>query len=121
MDAAKAPTMEPEVGRGGRREPVLNLPQARSGRFASPRVHLFVPSSGWGGRRRRELLLGAGMVAVLFHVAMVAAIVEAPGLVPAFLRSPPPKPPPPPPEAELVMVKQDTPTVGGTPPPQQAQ
>jgi protein TonB len=103
---------------GVRQEPALDLELARTGRFAAPRVRLFVPSAGWGGRRRRELLLGAGLVAVLFHVAMVAAIVEAPALVPAFLRTPPPKEPPPPPEAELVMVKQDTPTVGGTPPPQ---
>ncbi len=99
---------------------MLDLPRARTGRFASARVRLFVPSSGWGGRRRREMLLAAAGIAVLFHVAMVGAIVEAPGLMPAFLRTPPPKPPPPPPEAELVMVKQDTPTVGGTPPPQKS-
>ena len=98
-------------------EPVLDLPRARSGRFSAPRVRLFVPSSGWGGRRRREMLLGAAGVAVLLHLATVAAIVGAPSLIPA-LRTPPPHSPPPPPEAELVMVKQDTPTVGGTPPPQ---
>lgn len=113
--------LSPRLDRVGservRSDPVLDLPKARAGRFASPRVRLFVPSSGWGGRRRREMLAAAGIVAVLFHVAMVGAIVEAPGLIPAFLRSPPPKPPPPPPEAELVMVKQDTPTVGGSPPP----
>jgi len=101
-------------------EPMLDLPKARSGRFSPPRVHLFVPSSGWGGRRRREMLLGAAGIAVLFHVVMVGMIVEAPGLMPAFMRSAPPPPPPPPPEAELVMVKQDTPTVGGTPPPVKA-
>ena len=103
-----------------RREPALDLQGAGIGRAGAARVRLFVPSAGWGGRRRREMLLGAGMIAVLFHLAMVAALVEAPRLMPAFLRSPPPKPPPPPPEAELVMVKQDTPTVGGTPPPKQA-
>ena len=103
-----------------RQEPAPGLQLARAGRFATPRVRLFVPSAGWGGRRRRELLLGAALVAVLFHVAIVAVLVEAPGLMPAFLRAPPPKEPPPPPEAELVMVKQDTPTVGGTPPPQKA-
>ena len=116
------PAGEGETGRErtGRREPRVELPASRAGRFAQARVRLFVPSSGWSGRRRREMLLAAGMVAVLFHAGMVAAIVEAPGLMPAFLRSPPPKEPPPPPEAELVMVKQDTPTVGGTPPPQKA-
>ncbi len=106
-----------QVLRHDRAEPVLDLPQARSGRFAAPRVRLFVPSSGWGGRRRREMLLGAAGIAVLLHLATVAAIVEAPALIPS-LRTPPPRSPPPPPEAELVMVKQDTPTVGGTPPPQ---
>jgi periplasmic protein TonB len=104
--------------RAVRQEPVLDLQQARTGRFATRRVRLFVPSSGWGGRRRREFLLLAAGAAVLFHVAVVSALVEAPGLIPAFLRTPPPREPPPPPEAELVMVKQDTPTVGGTPPPQ---
>ncbi len=99
-----------------RAEPALDLPMARGGRFAPPRVRLFVPSSGWGGRRRREMLLGAAAVAVLLHLATVAAILEAPALIPA-LRTPPPRPPPPPPEAELMMVKQDTPTVGGAPPP----
>ncbi len=83
------------------------------------RTRLFVPSPAWGGRRRRELLLGAAAIAVLFHAAMVGAIVEAPRYLPAFLRAPPSKPPPPPPDAELVMVKQDTPTVGGAPPPKQ--
>lgn len=82
-----------------------------------PRVRLFVPSAAWGGRRRRELLAGAAAIAVLAHLATVAAILEAPRLLPGLLGAPPPKPPPPPPEAELVMVKQDTPTVGGTPPP----
>ena len=105
--------------RDRRQEPRVDLPGARPGWSSGPRARLFVPSASWGGRRRRELLLGAGLVAVLFHLAMVGAIVEAPGLMPAFLRAPPPKPPPPPPEAELVMVKEDTPTVGGTPPPQQ--
>ncbi|WP_171033886.1 energy transducer TonB [Lichenicoccus roseus] len=84
------------------------------------RVRLFVPSAAWGGRRRREMLAGAGAIAVLFHVMMVGAIVEAPALIPRALRGAPPPPPPPPPEADIVMVKQDTPTVGGTPPPQKA-
>ena len=87
---------------------------------ARERVRLFVPSAAWGGRRRREMLAGAAVIAVLFHVMMVGAIVEAPGLLPRFMRPAPPVPPPPPPEAEIEMVKQDTPTVGGTPPPQKA-
>jgi protein TonB len=103
--------------RVARKEPLLDLSAVRAGRVGASRVRLFVPSSGWGGRHRREMLLGAGMVAVLFHLAMVAAVVEVPRLMPAFMRAPPPQPPPPPPEAELEMVKQDTPTVGGSPPP----
>nr|WP_321985545.1 energy transducer TonB [uncultured Lichenicoccus sp.] len=109
------PVSKPEVARI---EPVMAAPRAPSiaGR---ERVRLFVPSAAWGGRRRREMLTGAAVIATLFHVMMVGAIVEAPGLLPRFMRPAPPVPPPPP-EAEIVMVKQDTPTVGGTPPPQKA-
>ena len=119
---AKGPPLEANPGFGFSRlslervpgqSPDLEGPRSRP--FGITRTRLFVPSPAWGGRRRREVLLGAAAVAVLFHVVMVAAIVEAPRYLPAFLRAPPPKPPPP--EAELVMVKQDTPTVGGAPPP----
>ena len=104
----RRPRQEPVVAPSG-----APRPGASGGYRAAPRVRLFVPSAGWGGRGRRELLLGAGGLAVLFHLAMLGAIVEAPALLPGFLRTPPLHPPPPPPEAELVMVKQDTPTVGG--------
>ena len=100
------------------REAAVVMPRIVSGatglRPDAARVRLFVPSPAWGGRRRRELLLAAAAAAVLFHLAMVGAIVEVPGMLPV-LRAPPPAPPPP--EAEVVMVKQDTPTVGGAAPP----
>ena len=109
----------PATGNGVQRvDPVLAPPVGTGP--GHERVRLFVPSAAWGGRHRREMLAGAGVIAVLFHVMMVGAIVEAPGLMPRFLQPTPPAPPPPPPEAELVMVKQDTPTVGGTPPSQKA-
>ncbi|MGI4747887.1 MAG: energy transducer TonB [Janthinobacterium lividum] len=74
---------------------------------AQARVRLFVPSHAWGGRRRREILFAAAAIAVLFHVLLTVAILEAPHLWPA-----PPIPlsvPPPsasdPPTIEMLMDK----------------
>lgn len=53
---------------------------------APTRMRLFVPSKAWGGRRRREILFGAAIIAVLFHVLLTIGILEAPRL----WRHPPP-------------------------------
>lgn|GEM_PF-1265462 len=84
-----------------------------AGRLEGPRIRLFTPSARWGGRGRRELLLTAAIAAILAHLAVFGAVVEAPRLLPHPAH---PAPPPPPPEAQIVMVKENTPTVGGTPP-----
>ncbi len=68
-----------------------------------PRVRLFVPSRGWGGRRRRELLLAAGAIAVVFHLALVGLILEAPRLWPAPPLKPPAAGPGDPPTIDMVM------------------
>lgn len=60
-----------------------------------------MPSRAWGGRRRREILFGAAAIAVLFHVLLTAAIVEAPHLWPA----------PPPPPAAAAANQEDPPTI----------
>lgn len=83
-----------------------------AGRLDGPRIRLFTPSPRWGASRRRELLLSAVLAAIVAHLGVAGAVLEAPRLMP-HARHPPP---PPPPEAEIVMVKRDTPTVGGTPP-----
>ncbi len=70
---------------------------------AAPRVRLFVPSRGWGGRHRRRILVAAGVIAVLLHVLATVAVLEAPHLLPNFLA---PAPPPPPPRAQT-----DPPTI----------
>ena len=68
-----------------------------------PRVRLFVPSRGWGGRRRRELLLAAGAIAVVFHVVLVGVILEAPRLWPVPPPTLPPASPQDPPTIDMVM------------------
>ena len=79
-----------------------------------PRVRLFVPSRGWGGRRRRELLLAAGAIAVVFHLALVALILEAPRLWPVPPLQPPPAGPSDPPTIDMVM--DDAKYAGGSKP-----
>lgn len=92
---------------------------------AQARVRLFVPSRAWGGRRRRELLFAAAGLAVLFHVLLTVAILEAPHLWPAPatpLAVPPPSASDPP-TIEMLMDKnryaggsQATPPASPTPP-----
>ena len=62
--------------------PPLRRASAASGGAVQRRVRLFVPSRAWGGGRRREILAAAGTIAVLFHVLLAAAILEAPRLWP---------------------------------------
>ena len=51
-----------------------------------------MPSAAWGGRRRREILFAAAFIAVLAHVLLTLAILEAPRLWPARFAPPPPPP-----------------------------
>ena len=85
-----------------------------------PRARLFVPSAAWGGRRRREILFGAAFVAVLSHILLTVAIVEAPRLWPAHFAPPPPPPSAAdqPPTIEMLMDKNRY--VGGSNPTQAA-
>ena len=83
------------------------------GAAPAPRVRLFVPSRGWGGRRRREILLAAAVVAVLAHVLLAIAILEAPRLWPSARPMPPPLGTEPP---TIEMVTDDNKYAGGSPP-----
>ena len=66
------------------------------------RARLFVPSRAWGGRRRREILFGAAAIAVVFHVLLTIAILEAPRLWPVPAHPVPPAEQQEPPTIEMV-------------------
>lgn len=76
------------------------------------RARLFVPSRAWGGRRRREILFGAAAIAVLFHVLLTIAILEAPRVWPSH-RMPMAAPPDPP---TIEMVTDQNKYTGGSKP-----
>lgn len=93
---------------------------------AQPRARLFVPSRAWGGRRRREILAAAAVIAVLFHVGLALFLWQAPHFWPKALQPPPPpqaSSPPDPPTIEMVVDKNKyaggstpTPPANPTPP-----
>ncbi len=91
--------LPPPAPPGGLRMGDARAPALRIG----PRVRLFVPSRGWGGRRRREILLAAGAIAVIAHVALIGFILEAPHLWPTPPLHPPPAGLSDPPTIDMVM------------------
>ncbi len=98
--------------------PFADRPGVQPGTIVTPairpgaRVRLFVPSRGWGGRGRREILLLAAAIAVIAHVLLVVGIIAEQRLTrKAPLLVPPPDNP-----VTLEMIEDDKRYAGGAKP-----